>query len=155
MHGCKIALLLCSAISLAMGQMPDRTAGKGEFPALQLLPPGSVVKGISLPRYEKHRVSALIMADELEIISRQVVKLKGIVTALYGENDETTTVRLTAAEYHFGTALMSSEGKVSLSNPRLTAQGEAVYFNSDRQQGMLRGPVITTLNTDALSHPKK
>ena len=55
-----IVLLVLAVLPLSMGQVAERTAGEDEFPALQLLPPGSVVEGISLPRYEEHRVTAFL-----------------------------------------------------------------------------------------------
>lgn len=138
---------------LAMGQLPNTPTQKGEFPGLGLLPPGSVVSGITLPRYEKHRVSTQIMAKRLEVVDAHRVKLSGIRTSLYKENGEITDVELETAEYNFKTEMMISNTKASMRNPHFSARGSAVTFSHLRQQGLLRGPVHTTLNTADLAKP--
>lgn len=147
-----LPLLLMLAAPLLPGQV-DRTSGQGEFPALQLLPPGSEVKGISLPRYQEHRVTAHIMADLLKVLSRYEVHMTGIHTVLYSEEGEATTVRMKRADYDFRTSIMVSEQAASVEHPRFSARGEAVTFNSETRTGLLKGPVYTTLNTSLLSQP--
>ena len=147
-----LPLLLVLAASQLPGQV-DRTAGQGEFPALQLLPPGSEVKGISLPRYQDHRVSAHIMADLLKVLSRYEVHMKGIHTVLYSEEGESTTVKMAQAKYDFRTSVMVSENTATVENPRFSARGESVTFNSESRLGLLKGPVYTTLNASLFSQP--
>ena len=147
-----LPLLLVLAASQLPGQV-DRTAGQGEFPGLQLLPAGSEVKGISLPRYREHRVSAHIMADLLKVLTRHVVLMTGIRTVLYGEGGEETTVLMDKAHYDFRTSVMNSDSPGSIHNPRFSARGSAITFNSETRTGVLKGPVYTTLNTNIISQP--
>lgn len=148
-----MALLLLLAAPLLPGQVADRTASKDEFPALQLLPPGSKVHGISLPRYQEHRVTAHIIADLLEVRTRQLVKMTAIHTVLYSENGETTHLNLADADYDFSTSVMTTDSPASVNNPRFSARGSAVIFNTATQQGVLKGPVHTTLNTELIKNP--
>ena len=151
---------LCSLILILMllaappvpGQM-DRSARPGEFPAVQLLPPGSEIKGISLPRYQAHRVVAHIMAKMLKVLSRYEVELTDIRTEMYDEGNETTTVLMAKALYDFRTAVMTSDSPGSVENPRFSARGEAAVFSSDARIGLLKGPVHTTLNASVISNP--
>lgn len=148
-HGLlSISLLL---LPLAQGQMVGNPARRGEFPGLSLLPPGSVVRGISLPRYENRRVTAHIMADVLEVVSAQRVKLSGINSSMYREDGEVTVIKMQRANYHFGTEMLETDSEVSVENPRFRASGTSATFSNVRQQGALRGPVHTLLNTSALS----
>lgn len=148
-----LSLFLLTAVPLLPAQVASRTAGKNEFPALQLLPPGSKVQGISLPRYENHRVTAHIIADLLEVCSRHLVQMHAIRTMLYGENNETTEIRLDKAEYNFATSVMTSNAPASVVNPRFTARGASVIFNTATQQGFLRGPVYTSLTRALVTPP--
>lgn len=149
-----LLILLLLAAPMLPGQMAaDRTAGKDEFPALQLLPPGSKVHGISLPRYQDHRVTAHIIADLLEVCTRHIVTMTTIHTMLFGENNETTQVDLEKADYDFRTGVMTSDAPASVTNPRFSAQGKAVIFNTNDQRGLLKGPVQTTLNTNIIANP--
>ena len=144
--------LLLTALQLP-AQVADRTAGKDEFPALQLLPPGSKVQGISLPRYQNHRVTAHIIAGLLEVCTRHLVQMSSIRTMLYGEDDEATEVKLEKADYDFSTGVMRSDAPASVTNPRFSASGASVIFNTTTQRGLLHGPVHTTLNRDLLTNP--
>lgn len=143
-------LLVLAALSPAQ---VDRTAGQGEFPALQLLPPGSRIQGISLPRYQEHRVTAHIMADLLEVLSRFEVRMATIHTVLYGEAEDTTHVQMQDATYDFRTSIMASDTPASVTNPRFSAEGSAVSFNSETRCGIIKGPVHTTLNTSIFTNP--
>lgn len=140
------ALLLCALLPAARGQVAERTAGRGEFPALQLLPPGSVVHGISLPRYENHRVSALLMAEKLEVISRYEARVEKIHTMLYHENGEITSLKMPGALYNFRTETLNARvGPVFMQHPRYEAQAAGLLFHSAMRRGVLTGPVKTVI----------
>lgn len=148
-----LSLLLLPAAPPLSGQMPEHTAGKDEFPALQLLPLGSKILGLSLPRYQGHRVVAHIMAKVIEVSSRHVVSMDDVRTILYGEEGDTTEVRLKHAEYDFRTNTMTSQSALSATNPRYSVSGTGAVFNTDTRCGLLRGPVYTTLNLNVISKP--
>ncbi len=145
----RTTLALLAALPLlaapARGQLGADTVGKGEFPGLQLLPPGSVIKGISLPRYENHRVTSLLRATEMSIVTRRDVQIKGIVAELYSPSGETTRVTSAKADYSFTTELAQSKEETQVTDPRFTARGSGVTFSTARNQGLLRGPVRTTI----------
>ncbi len=132
---------------LAQAQLAADTVGKGEFPGLQLLPPGSIVKDISLPRYVGPRVASLFRATELRILSRSDVQLSGITAELYSETGEITLISAPQVHYSFRTEQASGDGETSVTDPRFTARGSGVIFSSTLQCGLLRGPVHTTVNT--------
>ncbi len=140
-----LSLALLSPIAHA--QLGADTVGKGEFPALQLLPPGSIVKDISLPRYEGPRVASLFRATELKILSRSEIQLSGITAELYSETGEITRIAAPQVHYSFLSELARGEGHTNVTDPRFTASGSAVIFSSNLQCGLLRGPVHTTVNT--------
>lgn len=129
--------------------------GKGEFPGLQLLPPGSVVEDITLPRYENHRVTALLQAKRLCILSRQVIELQGISGALFNEDGSATEIHAEAAQYNFTTKHAASAGAVEVKDPRFSASGSQLRFDTQSKRGVLLGPVRTTLSTSALSRKAK
>ena len=143
--------LFCAGLAaLACTQLPGwavekEAVGKGDFPALQFLPPGSVVEGISLPRYEGHRVSTLLMAEKLEVLSRTSARLTQIRSYLTSETGETTCVQLPLAYYDFTRKLMRSlDPPALLIHPRYSARGEGVIFNNAKGCGLLIGPVTTS-----------
>ncbi len=140
-------LLLALSAPLACAQAGADTVGEGEFPALQLLPPGSIVKGITLPRYVGPRVASLFRAAELKVLSRSDVELSGIEAELYSETGETTLISAPKVHYSFRSEQASGNGTTTVTDPRFTARGSGVLFSSTLQCGLLRGPVHTTVNT--------
>lgn len=140
-----LALLLPARAQQTPQDVSD-TVGRGEFPGLQLLPPGSVVKGISLPRYENHRVTALVQIRELRVESRTRVTLEGIAATLYSKDGFRTSVSSPRATYDFSTMRAETVGRTTVRDERFTARGGRVTFNVQTQKGLLRGPVRTTVS---------
>ena len=141
-----LSLLLLPAEAQQTPQDVSDTVGRGEFPGLQLLPPGSVVKGISLPRYENHRVTALVQIRELRVESRTRVTLEGIAATLYSKDGFRTSVSSPRATYDFSTLRAETVGRTTVRDGRFTARGGRVTYNAQTQKGLLRGPVRTTVS---------
>lgn len=136
------------ATSVVQGQMATETVGEGEFPGLQLLPPGSVLRGISLPRYEEHRVAALFTAEKMEVKSRSLVVLSALRVHLYDRNGETTDLDSAEAHCDFARARVISPVQTRLVSPRMEAQGTALVYDTERHVGLLKGPVGTAIRMD-------
>lgn len=150
-------LSLLTAVALLQplwGADPADDVSQKEFPGLQLLPEGSVVKGIVLPRYEKHRVSALVMADELRVESRTCVSLANIRSELYAASGEITSVICGLAHYDFSTSRITTDQSTAVKDPRFSAKGAGITFSTRTQLGLLRGPVRTTFAASAFSSGK-
>lgn len=147
-------MLLAATLSGVRGAVAERTSGPGEFPALQLLPPGSIVRGISLPRYERHRVTSLLTADMMEVLSRFEARMENIQTLLYGESGETTRVRMENAHYNFRTQLLTSRNNiVTLSHPRYNVRAHGGILHNGTRRGVLHGPVHTVIRSTNLAAP--
>lgn len=132
---------------LAAPSKPNDPVAADEFPGLQFLPVGSIVKGITIPRYAEHRAEAKFMAEELEVISRNAVKLRHICAQLYGEGNITTQLNAEEAGYDFADDIVTTSSSTAIDDPRFTARGTKAVYNADKGLGILRGPVHTTLTT--------
>lgn len=151
------ALTLLSLLLLPLqcwGQMQADATTEDEFPALQFLPPGTVVEGISIPRYENHRVSAMLLADKLIVRNRKSVILEKLNAALYSEDNTETNVRTDSVSYNFATKTARSSGDAEVIDPRFSAKGKGVVFNTSTGKGFLAGPVRTTIATARLNKKK-
>lgn len=133
---------------------PTDDIGQKEFPGLQLLPEGSVVKGIVLPRYEGHRVSALMMADELRIDTRSLVSLKNLRAELYSPSGGVTSIVCGITQYDFAKSRITTDKTAAIKDPRFSAKGEGISFSIRTQLGILKGPVRTTFTSSAFSSAK-
>lgn len=150
----RLTAILCTMAFLApsvWGQAPKDDIAGNEFPGLQFLPPGSKVKGISLPRYEKHRVSALLMSEVMEVLSRSNVSFSTIRANMYAENGETTLVTCAKAAYDFRSKIVESETRTAVDSPRFSASGNGVTFSTENNIGLLKGPVRTTIKNSSFN----
>ena len=150
----RLTAILCTMALLApsvWGQAPKDDIAGSEFPGLQFLPPGSKVKGISLPRYEKHRVSALLMSELMEIVTRSKVSFSTIRANMYAENGETTLVTCAKAAYDFRTKIADSDASTAVDSPRFSASGNGVTFSTENNMGLLKGPVRTTIKNSSFN----
>lgn len=145
-------VLICAT---AYAQLPSDAVGPGEFPGLQLLPVGSVIKGITVPRYEAHKVSALMRAEKMTVDSRTTVKLQKVTVNLFDEKGAVTIANAPGVEYDFTTKHAFTTGKVTLKDDRFTAEGTKALYHSETQRGILIGPVRTTISAAQLNKTKK
>lgn len=139
--------LFCALGSMLRAQSPNVNRAEDEFPGLQVLPPGSKVKGLSLPRYEGNKVTALLQADMLEVVSRSELALSNIRAALYADNGETTTVKCAQAGYDFRKKAIVAPAKAEVVHPNFTLSGVGVIFSTYRRVGFVKGPVRTTIRS--------
>lgn len=136
------------------GQQRTDAVVEDEFPALQFLPAGSVVEGISIPRYEDHRVSALLLADKLIVKSRKTVILENLTASLYGTDKTQTDISAGDISYNFATKMGRTTGTAQVTDPRFSAKGQGVVFSTGTNKGFLRGPVVTTVATRLFTEKK-
>ncbi|MBE6410119.1 MAG: LPS export ABC transporter periplasmic protein LptC [Akkermansia sp.] len=146
------ACLMCAA---AHAQLPSDAVGPGEFPGLQLLPVGSVIKGITVPRYEAHKVTALMRAGEMTVASRTTVKLQKVNVRLLDDKGAATVAQTPGVEYNFTTKHAFTTGKVTLEDERFTAEGTKALYHSESQRGIVIGPVRTTISAAHLNKTGK
>lgn len=138
-----------------LGQQRTDAVADAEFPALQFMPVGTVVEGISIPRYDNHRVSAMLMADRLIVKDTKNVVLENLTAALYGEDKNQTDVRTDSVTYSFATKTARTTGTAEVKDPRFTAKGKGVVFNTSTSKGFLSGPVVTTVSAGLYNKKKE
>ena len=139
----------------AHAQLPSDAVGPGEVPGLQLLPVGSVIKGITVPRYEAHKVTALMRAGEMTVASRTTIKLKDINVRLLDAKGAATIAKAPGVEYDFTSKHAFTTGKVTLDDERFTAEGTKALYHSESQRGIVIGPVRTTISATQLNKTRK
>lgn len=147
-----LALLLLPLQS--QGQEAKAATDVDEFPALQFLPPGTEVEGISIPRYENHRVSALLLAEKLIVKTRQDVVLEKLNATLYNNDGTETNISTGNVHYSFATKIIRTTGDAQVTDPRFSAKGKGVIINTSTKKAFLQGPVTTTISTAELTKKK-
>lgn len=131
---------------------------KTSIPALNILPNGSELKGVMIPRYdENHALTGVLKATKMKLVREG--EIAGTVVSLEMFNpDQTSRVKidLATALYEEAKELVSSRDPVQIRSDRMnaTASGIQYYFvakdpdgalNPLAGKGFLLGKVTTTI----------
>lgn len=118
-----------------------------EFLPLDLLPPGTVLEEVRLPRYREGKLLGEVVAARMTIESANLVTGDEVdIHWSFGKGSEAMTeAHLPKANYDFKSGLMRATGGVTILDPRFTAMGSDLDLNLSLQRGWLGGPVNTRI----------
>lgn len=147
-----LTILALASPSIPLAGQTDAAAtevkvGKKGIPAISLLPDGSQLKGVMLPRYdENHRLEMVLTAEAMTLVSVGEVSGRTIAVELYNP-DQSSRGRadLAHATFFQDSGLLKSEEAVSIRTDRLIATGGGIYYLMESGRGFMRGPATTTL----------
>ncbi|MEZ7968564.1 MAG: hypothetical protein QMC23_02705 [Rubritalea sp.] len=138
-------ILLSSSVIFAddLSKKADESIKKTKqrMPALELLPAGSILKKISIPRYNKdYTPSSLLTADQLEVISEEEIQGTHVGISLYDAkgNIKTRSV-LNSVNYNQATGLLTSKENLTFSGGTFTASSQGLTLDWKNQRGFLLG----------------
>ena len=140
----RISILLLSAGSL-LAQDPIKEAVKNP---MALLPDGSVLHGVHLPRYDKNRnlvgdlkAGIMTLIDDKEIQGEDVlIKFYKPDRSLRGK------VKLQKAIFNQSTSRLRADEPVEITTDNLVAKGSGLIYSFQNGQGFLIGPSTTWLS---------
>jgi lipopolysaccharide export system protein LptA len=150
-----ILLLALPAISDAQEppSSPRETPALGELPATSLLPNGSQMKNVVLPRYTVAReLESVLKAETMTLVSDGVIK-GNTVTIDFLNPDQSAKGRidLVSATVYQAKGMVKTQEPVKIRSDQLYATGSGLFYSFAKREGFLLGPVTTTI----LSQPEK
>lgn len=135
------------APALLLGQELDGAAAKRKVQAASLLPPGSLLSGVMLPRYDAERhLLGVLRAKTVTLVSSEILDGEAVSIELFNP-DRSQRARLDLAKANFNQARgrLSSRDNVTLDSERIATSGKGLIYELDPAQGFLMGPVTTRL----------
>lgn len=138
---CVLAAPCAVAAPAAAARPGFEPVKEGEFPGIGLMPPGSKPKGITLQRFDDHRLAVVLNLQSLEVLDRSHVLAQKIDAVLFGAKGDQTTIRSENAVYSFLDDTVRSVARTSLENPGFRAEGTGVTVQTKKRRGFLLGPV--------------
>ncbi len=149
MHRQLAILLLSSAALIAVADADELTQKAGEsiektknkMPAMEILPAGSVLKKISIPRYNKNYTpSSLLTAEQFEVISDEEIHGHKVGISLYDKDGKIKTrTLLNSVNYNQSTGLITSKENLTFSGGTFTASSQGVTLDWKNHRGFLLG----------------
>ncbi|MES2660387.1 MAG: hypothetical protein V4689_17315 [Verrucomicrobiota bacterium] len=148
MHHLLPALLLAvPAISLAE-EAPVAAKKKGWENIFTLLPPGSELKEVMLPRYDKdHQLTSVLKAQVMRLVNTQQIEGTTVAIEFFKpDNSPQGRIDLTTALIDKEKNLLSTKEPVKIRTDEGTADGTGVYYDFKLGKGVLLGPATTVFH---------
>ncbi len=128
-------------------QIPAEEPEKA-VPAVSLLPEGSILERVMVPRYDKDRkLAAVLRSEEMILVDQDQILGRTVSIELYNP-DKTRRGRidLQKAVFDQKRSLINAREPVQLVSDRLDAEGEGLVYDVNGSKGFLIGPVTTHLH---------
>lgn len=148
MHRLLTALvLLGTALHAAEGS--DGTGAKVKESAFEgitkLLPPGSELQGVILPRYdERRRLTGTIKTRVMRLVDADTMSGEAIRIEFFNEDrSKSGMAELQSALFHSDRGMIESWSSVSLDSDSIHARGSGLVLDFEKSEGVLLGPLRT------------
>ncbi len=118
---------------------------KKKLSAISLLPNGSEMKGVMLPRYdENHNLVGVLKASVITLVNEEIMAGKNVSIGFFNR-DQTPRGRvdLTQAIFSQARGTLETIEPVTLQSDRLRAKGTGLYYAFEQGEGFLIGPATT------------
>lgn len=136
-----------SSVSLAKETDANNEAS---LPSLSMLPVGSVLTNVELPRYDKNlQPKSLLEAYQLTVVSDEIIRGNKVKVSLFRPNRSLLMkVDFEEADYNHFESLLKSQQQTHIQGEQFTATGQGLIMDWTHQQGLLIGPATTQFLTD-------
>lgn len=137
-----VCLLLAPALHAAEADLP----GKGKkIPAISVLPDGSELKGVVLPRYDENRkLVGVLKAEAMTLVDEETISGRTIALEFYNPDGSLRgRADLTKAEFNQAKSMLEAREPVFLESEDISTKGQGLVFDLENGEGFLIGPVTT------------
>jgi hypothetical protein len=131
----------------AAGKEPPAPAPKKKLSAVALLPSGSQLQGVMLPRYdEDRRLTGVLKAETMTLVSEDVVAGETVSIEFFNpDRSPRGRMDLVKAVLDQGKGLLRAREKVTIQADRIHARGNGLVYSFEQGEGFLAGPVVTRI----------
>jgi len=125
---------------------PTKTA----FPTLDILPEGSILQRVRLPRYDKDfNPNSLLTADILRVLTRQRIDGENVTIELYDKKGAVEAhAEMSHAIFNQKNSTLHAHEAITLKGNRYQASGKGLIFHWHTNRGFLIGPASTQFVTN-------
>lgn len=148
--GVAATIIMATPLQLAAAPTPEPKSDQQEsvktaFPTLDILPEGSILRRVRLPRYDKDFVSiSLLTAETLTVLDKERIDGLGITIRLYAKDGSTDVrTKMRHAIYNQKLSTLHASEAVLIQGKSYIANGTGMVFDWKSNRGLLLGPVRT------------
>lgn len=142
------APLACAQSSPATTPTPEEIPALRKIPAISVLPDGSELDGVILPRYDQYlRLTGSLHAGKLTLVGPEIIRGDDVHIQFIDPDRANATTHIT-----LGTAILDqihgiirADQHVTIRSDRFAASGSALHLAFEENRGFVSGPATTTL----------
>jgi hypothetical protein len=141
-----VLFLLVPTLLMAQEGYPA-VAPKRKISIASLLPPGSLLAGVMLPRYDEDRcLVGVLHANSMTFVTSEILDGKAVSIESFNP-DRSSNVRMDLASARFdqSTGALSTRESVKIRSADISTDGAGLIYKVDQAKGFLMGPVITRI----------
>ena len=140
------ALFLLAPAIAATGNEPS-SAPRKKLSAVALLPSGSQMQRVMLPRYDdKRRLTGVLKAETMTLVSGDVIAGDTISIEFFNpDRSPRGRIDLVKAVLDQGKGLLRARENVTIQADRLHARGKGLVYSIEQGEGFLTGPAVTCI----------
>ncbi len=112
-----------------------------------MLPDGSKLKGVMLPRYdENQRLTSVLKSKTMTLVSADQIAGEIVSVELFNpDQSPKARIDLISATFYQEKGFIRASEPVEIKSDQMTANGSGLYYSFAGGKGFLLGPVTTTL----------
>jgi len=130
-------------------ETPAAPEGPQKLPTNELLPHGSQLHGVVIPRHNKQfQLVSSLSADVVTLVNDEMVSGTGIVIDFYGDKGaRDARIKLREATFNQSSGMMRASEKVTIDANTYRARGTGLHYALREGRGLLTGPAVTWMDT--------
>jgi lipopolysaccharide export system protein LptA len=134
--------LIASTPALAGAREADTKHAK-KLASLSLLPPGSELNKVILPRYDENlRLTGVLKAEAMTLVDEQTISGRSVIIEFFNpDRSPRGRIDLDQATVHQASGTLEARDSVVLRSERLNAEGNGLIYQFEKGEGFLLGPV--------------
>lgn len=139
-------LIVSPALSWA-AEAPVTPKRAPQIPVVSMLPDGSKLKGVMLPRYdENQRLTGVLKSEAMTLVSADQIAGEIVSVELFNpDQSPKARIDLISATFYQEKGLIKANEPVEMKSDQMTASGSGLYYSFTGGKGFLLGPVTTIL----------
>jgi lipopolysaccharide export system protein LptA len=139
-------LTICLLLAPTMhGAGAELSVPKKKMAAISVLPDGSELKGVVLPRYDKNRkLVGVLKAEAMTLVNEDTVSGRTVSLEFFNpDGSPRGRADLTKAEFNQAKGMLEAREPVIIQSDAISATGQGLVYDLAQGEGFLIGPVTT------------
>ncbi len=140
-------IVLIFPVIVLAGDKTDAKLPRKKIAVTSLLPDGSQLKGVMLPRYnEDRKLVGVLKAEAMTLMSENQIAGANVSVEFFNPNETSRgRIDLKQAIFYNDQGILVAREPVEIKSDRLLAAGNGLYYSFDENRGFLLGKTTTTI----------